>query len=45
MVRVAIPAAMRLRRDTHPLEDLLWALLSFSLYFWACGAFFLWGSR
>jgi outer membrane protein assembly factor BamB len=39
---VAIPAAMRLRRDTHLLEDLLWAVVSFSLYYWACGAFFLW---
>ena len=39
---IAIPAAVRLRRDTHPLEDLLWAVLSFSLYYWACAAFLLW---
>ena len=40
---VAIPAAMRLRGDVHPLEDLFWAVLSFSLYYWAAGAYLIWG--
>ncbi|NQT16913.1 MAG: PQQ-like beta-propeller repeat protein, partial [Planctomycetes bacterium] len=40
---VAIPAAFRLRGDVHPIEDLLWALLSFSLYYWASGAYLIWG--
>jgi hypothetical protein len=42
---VAIPAAMRLRRDAHPLEDLAWALLCFSLYYWVCGGYLVWATR
>jgi len=40
---IAIPAALRLRGDVHPIEDLFWALLSFSLYYWAGGAYLIWG--
>ena len=42
---IAIPAAVRLRRDRHPAEDLAWALLSFSLFYWACGAYLTSGPR
>ena len=39
---IAIPAALRLRGDVHPVEDLL-GTLSFSLYYWAAGAYLIWG--
>ena len=42
---VAIPAALRLCRNRRLLEDLLWAFLSFSLYYWACGGYLTWAAR
>ncbi|MFH1265196.1 MAG: PQQ-binding-like beta-propeller repeat protein [Planctomycetota bacterium] len=39
---IAIPAAIRLSGDVHPAEDLLFSLLSFSLYYWACGGLLTW---
>jgi outer membrane protein assembly factor BamB len=40
---IAIPAALRLRGDVHPIEDFSWGLLSFSLYYWAAAAYLIWG--
>jgi len=39
---IAVPAARSLLRKGHPWRDVLWALLSFSAYFWASGAFVIW---
>jgi hypothetical protein len=42
---IAVPAALRLRRDRHPAEDLAWALLAFSLHYGSCAAYLTWGAR
>lgn len=39
---IAVPAAYRLQHEGPLWRDLLWAVLSFSAFFWAVGAFFLW---
>ena len=39
---IAIPAAIRLARARHPAADVLWALLSFSAYYWATAGYVLW---
>ena len=39
---VAIPAARRPLREGRLLWDLIWAVLAFSVYFWASGGFALW---
>jgi len=41
---IAIPAAYRLRRDGPLWEDVFWAVLSFSMFFWAGGAFLAWAA-
>ena len=42
---IALPAAYRLRRDRRLPEHFVWAILSFSAYYWACGAICVWGLR
>jgi len=39
---IAVPAAYQLRRNRHLVWDVLWATLSYSLYFWVAGGLMLW---
>ncbi|NQU21688.1 MAG: PQQ-like beta-propeller repeat protein [Candidatus Nealsonbacteria bacterium] len=38
---VALPAAHRLQHEGPPWRDVVWATLSFSVFYWACGVFLL----
>ncbi len=38
----AVPTAYRFRHDVRLIGDLLWALLSFTLFFWAAGTVLFW---
>ncbi len=39
---IAVPTAYRLQRQGHPIWDFLWAVASFSAYFWSAAAVILW---
>jgi hypothetical protein len=42
---VAVLVARKMRNRFNPLGEILWTLLTFSVYFWAASLFILWRSR
>ena len=39
---LAVPAARCFLDQSRPLREYTWAVVAFSLYFWACGGFLIW---